>query len=308
MKKIIAFCLALCLCMSLAACTGAADGTTTTAPQQDQLYTIQVSAAVGNLPSDIQYYIYRDTEHLTGVAAYGMLDASGKILFSGKPQEYALVLEMPEEGYQLQEKYLFTEPTLDITLSTGIIKGKEPFKIEEKNNTQVLVPYSIDDIMRDFTFTDTDGKEYVLSELFEKDGYKAVVLNFWNIDCNPCKAEFPYLQQAYERYSEDILVLGMNPVDKNNDEIAEFKRTFGLTFPLGACDTKWIQAMARQGNPTTVIIDRYGRICVKETGAIPEEGIFESVFAHFAAEDYEQELIFDMEDFAAKKLGKRHLP
>ncbi len=290
MKKILALLLTLCLLTGLCACGEDPQTSTASTVGADTLYSVKITTSAGVVPSGIKYYVYKDASQSTGIAAYGTLDSEGVISFTGPLSDtYTLVLEDVEEGYEVQSSYTLTQPQTEIVLKSGLVQGQDP-----TGKTYVL-----GDIMRDFTITDCEGNTYTISQLLETK--KCVVLNFWNIKCDPCKAEFPYLLRAYETYKDDIALIAMNPVKTDtSDKIKEYKEKYGLTFPMAACDEAWITAMT-PANPTTVIIDRYGRICVKETGSITGDGIFEKVFAHFTADDYEQILIRDMVEYTRER-------
>ncbi len=306
-KKFFALCLALCILASLPACQEGSS-TTTSTPGEDTLYTVSIAMKAGTLPENVQYYVYKDATMQTGILTYGKLDNSGKLEFTAPAGgDYTLVLKNVPEGYNVQPSYALASAHTDISITTAPLQGKDPIKTNESNGQ--ILRYVHGDIIRDFSITDTDGNTYTIAQLLETK--KCVVLNFWNIQCDPCKMEFPYLQKAYEAYSDDIALIAMNPVPTDSvPMIQKFKQERGLTFPMASCDPNWAWAFAPgdrdrpmdvpMSNPTTVIIDRYGMICVRETGAIPEEGIFEAVFAHFVAEDYNQQLILDMAAFAQK--------
>lgn len=288
MKKILALCMLVCICLSMAACQTPVDGTTTAATVgRDVLHTVNVLTSGGSVPSGIKYKVYKGASKTDGVAAYGTLDSGGKITFTAPENgKYMLILEEVAEGYDVQPSYLVENTQTDLVLTSAVIQGAAA--------TDKV--YYIGDVMRDFTITDTDGNSHTISELLKTK--KAVVLNFWNITCDPCKAEFPHLQKAYEAYKDEIALIAMDPVKTDSESgIKDFKQKFGLSFPMASCDPAWVAAMAPMGNPTTVIIDRYGVICVKETGGIAE-GVFEAVFAHFVAEDYQQIQIPNMTEFA----------
>ena len=90
---------------------------------------------------------------------------------------------------------------------------------------------------------------------------KAVVVNFWASWCLPCRDEAPVLQQTYERYRGDgLVVLGIDFTDFKGDARA-FMRRFGLTFPVvfdgkGSTGGKW----GLKGVPETFFVDRSGRV------------------------------------------------
>ena len=90
---------------------------------------------------------------------------------------------------------------------------------------------------------------------------KAVVVNFWASWCEPCKEETPLLQEAYERYRADgLVVLGVNAQDFRADA-RRFAGRYDVTYPLvhdgpGATRERW----GLTGFPETYWIDRQGRL------------------------------------------------
>lgn len=159
--------------------------------------------------------------------------------------------------------------------------------------------FKLGDVFADMSVTTPEGETYVISELLKEK--KAVVINFWYLNCGPCQMEFPYLQEAYEQYSEDIEVLAVNPVDGTDEEIADFKAKHELTFPMASCDYQWEKSMGITGYPTTVVIDRYGTVAFIHTGMMTETEEFSKVFAYFTSEDYEQTLIESLDDIVIEE-------
>ncbi|MGZ8612736.1 MAG: TlpA family protein disulfide reductase [Actinomycetota bacterium] len=90
---------------------------------------------------------------------------------------------------------------------------------------------------------------------------KAVVVNFWASWCIPCKDEAPFLQETYEKYGKQgLVVLGVDAQDFRQDARRFIKR-FGLTYPIvydGAGTTlgRW----GVTGFPETFFVDRRGRL------------------------------------------------
>ena len=277
----------LCLCVGLAGCVN--NNTDSTPPQTTQpveaIYTISVKTAGGMVPQNLDYYVYTDSDR-TDVEVWGSLPADGIITFTApRSDKYVLQLEGVPEGYDLKEYYTLTGAKTDVVLTSSVIK--------DANATDRV--YKLGDVVCDFTVVDTDGNVLTLSEILKtKD---AVVLNFWYTNCPPCKNEFPYLQTAYDLYSDKLEVIAMDPyMDDNEADIAAFKQQYGLTFPMVDCDQAWIRAMGVDAYPKTVFIDRYGVICLMERGSITEEGVFEGAFNHFTAEDYTQKLVSNIEE------------
>lgn len=156
------------------------------------------------------------------------------------------------------------------------------------------VTFKSGDAFADMSVTTPDGTTYKISELLKEK--KAVVLNFWYINCGPCQMEFPYMQQAYETYQDDLEILAVNPYDGTDETVAEFQKKYKLTFPMAVCDKEWAQRMELTGYPTTVVIDRYGIVSYVHTGMITEVEEFNKIFEFFTADDYVQTTIRNISD------------
>ena len=280
-------CCLLCLCLCLSACKqeGPTTAAPTTQPPKDGIYTITLKTAGGMVFDGLVAYVYEDNTE-DDLLTFGTLDASGSFTFTAPVSDKYTVRfdNFPSEGYDLKDYYPITSTTTDIVLTSSVISGKDAL---EAGKT-----YSLGDVMRDFTVTTVDGQELTISEILKTK--QAVVLNFWYTGCDPCKAEFPLLQAAYAAYSDKIEVITMNPTDISGDtadEIKAFRDQFGLTMPMATCSGQWFNALGSAAYPTTVIIDRYGVVCLKVVGSVEEEGVFEATFEHFASDSYQQKLL-----------------
>ena len=149
-------------------------------------------------------------------------------------------------------------------------------------------------VFADMSVTTPDGTTYKISEILKEK--KAVVLNFWYINCGPCEMEFPYMQEAYETYQDDLEILAVNPYDGTNETVADYQRKHELTFPMAVIGEEWAQRMELHAYPTTVVIDRYGIVSFKHTGMITEVEEFNKLFGCFVSDDYEQTVIRNISD------------
>jgi len=102
---------------------------------------------------------------------------------------------------------------------------------------------------------------------------KVVVLNVWGSWCAPCRAEAPELQQASLERADKAQFIGINSRDADPAPAEAFVRAFSVTYPsIYDADGKVLLNFA--GNlplstfPSTLIIDRDGRIAVRISGTI----------------------------------------
>lgn len=252
-------------------------------------YTVEVRNAADMPMENIGVYIYTDSS-LQDLETFANTDAEGKIRFEAKKLDtYVAVLQNVPAGYKPEAYYPITGEVTKIVLGGGEMTEEDMENIR----------YNLGDLMLDFTIVDTDGVEHKLSELLKTK--RAVALNFWYIGCDPCKMEFPYVQEAYEEYSEVIEILAMNPMGQGNDAIAAYKEEMGLTFPMADVDPAWEKMMQITGYPTTVIIDRFGNIGLIHRGAVSDAKTLKDAFAFFTADDYESTTVEDIAELATEE-------
>lgn len=282
--RAVALCLFACICVSMAACNGQQAQETQPSEQERVVHSVTLKAQSGQPLTGIGVTVFTD-ESQTELVWFAKTDEEGKITFNDiESDSYVAVLSNLPSGYQAEESYALTGTDTEIVLTAVIEEIEDP----------TTVVYKLGDVMNDFTVTDAQGNSYTLSELLKDKN--AVVLNFWYLQCDPCKMEFPYLQAAYEQYSDSVEVLAMNPYNTDPQEVADFREENGYTFPMMTVDPTWTEAMELTAYPTTVVIDRFGTITMIHKGSITEEGVFEKIFAFFGAEEYESTIVNSVEE------------
>ena len=115
------------------------------------------------------------------------------------------------------------------------------------------------------------------------------------------------MQDAYERYSDDIAVIALDPTDDSLTDIRQFQSEMGLTFNVAKDPTSLSRAFNVTGYPTSVLVDRYGVITLINPGAIISEREWDSIFEHFTAENYEQKLIADYSEIVGNRILQTQL-
>lgn len=106
---------------------------------------------------------------------------------------------------------------------------------------------------------------------------RPVIVNIWATWCPPCVKEMPSLQRVYERFHDqglEILAVAVDdvPGERRPDGriegvVSQFVDRYGLTFPVAVDPTGGTEdRFGTEFLPTTVLIDRAGRIVATEIG------------------------------------------
>jgi cytochrome c-type biogenesis protein len=89
---------------------------------------------------------------------------------------------------------------------------------------------------------------------------QVVLLNFWATWCAPCRFEMPAIQDRFERYSPDLVVLAVNN-NETEQEVSVFIQELGLTFETLMDQGAEVQDLYQIiGYPSTFFIDHQGMI------------------------------------------------
>lgn len=242
-------------------------------------------ASEGGFPfSKLLVYIYEEGNSDYLVWA-GETDDMGRVSFKADPsKKYNAVIKNLPEGYEAKENYPLDRENTQLVFKTVLSP------VDDLS----AVKYKLGSVAGDFKITDCNGTEYQISKLLETK--KAIVLNFWFLNCQPCRMEFPFLQQAYEDHKDDIQVIALNPYDGTDKTVSQYASELGLTFPVASCDADWQTAMNLTAYPTTVVIDRYGTIAMVHKGSVTDKETFVKVFEFFASDNYKQTTIKNLSE------------
>ncbi len=116
----------------------------------------------------------------------------------------------------------------------------------------------------DFQLENLDGQSISLSDFRGK----PVLINFWATWCPQCRSEMPYIQEIYEEWSDQGLVLLAINIGENSYTVEEFMQSHNLSFTVLLDTEKDIaQRYNITGIPTTLFIDKDGIIQDKVIGA-----------------------------------------
>lgn len=109
------------------------------------------------------------------------------------------------------------------------------------------------------------------------------VVNFWYAGCPPCRAEAEDLEAVHREFADDgVHFLGVNTYDDGPTAQA-FERTYGITYPSILDAERNRVQLAFAGDvppnavPTTLVIDREGRVAARISGRIGAPSILEAM-------------------------------
>ena len=119
--------------------------------------------------------------------------------------------------------------------------------------------------------TTLDGRHLSL----EQYAGKVVVLNVWGSWCAPCRREAPTLVAAARDLSKDgVVFLGVNTKDASADNALAFQRRYDVPYPSffdpsGRTLLAFHRTLPPSAIPSTVVIDRQGRVAASILGEVP---------------------------------------
>jgi len=129
-------------------------------------------------------------------------------------------------------------------------------------SSEPLFPYDLD-------VTTLDGERLRLADL----AGKVVIVDYWGTWCGPCRAELPHFVRLAAEYGDRLAVVGMTwERGQGGPEVIARVRAFaaelGVRYPLVLVtdDAELARVPRLEAFPTTLFLDRRGRVRARETG------------------------------------------
>jgi peroxiredoxin len=171
-----------------------------------------------------------------------------------------------------------------LSLSVGAVavereKPPPPLAVQGGEGTRLAEPGMI---APDFTVLDVEGHPFRLSEEVSR---KPVLLLFWSVFCDPCRAEMANLQKAQDRYAGRDLTVVAVAVDGEplRSIIGGFARQEGYTFKVlvDGLDAmgmwKVADAYGVAATPTLLLLGKGGTVLLRKEGKIREDELEKAV-------------------------------
>ena len=124
------------------------------------------------------------------------------------------------------------------------------------------------------------------------DNYRGdvLVVNFWFAGCPPCRLEAPDLEELSQQFIPDgVSFLGVNIYDQAATALS-FADEFGVTYPSildvndGSVRLAFAGQVAPNAVPTTLVLDREGRVAARISGLLTEPSVLRSMITDTLAE------------------------
>ncbi|WP_259363120.1 TlpA family protein disulfide reductase [Microbacterium esteraromaticum] len=122
-------------------------------------------------------------------------------------------------------------------------------------------------------------------EKFSSDDIRGevAVVNFWYAGCGPCRIEAEDLEETWQKHQADgVQFIGVNIYDQA-DTAKAFAKTYGVTYPslmdatTGDAKLAFARVTPIQAPPTTLVIDRQGRVAARIIGPIDGTSILSTL-------------------------------
>ncbi|MFJ9631946.1 TlpA family protein disulfide reductase [Streptomyces sp. NPDC091280] len=111
---------------------------------------------------------------------------------------------------------------------------------------------------------------------------KVLVVNVWGSWCSPCRAEADNLVQVAKATADkDVQFVGLNTRDTSTEPAVAFEKKYAVPYPSLYDPTGKLMLRFKKGTlnpqaiPSTIVIDRDGKIAARALQALSEEKLRE---------------------------------
>ena len=119
----------------------------------------------------------------------------------------------------------------------------------------------------EFKLPDLNGHDWKLTDYRGK----VVLLNFWATWCPPCRSETPGLVRlAQTNAARGVQVVGIAMDEDGADPVRKFVGAYKVPYPILLPPENSSLFSAVSSLPTTLLIDKYGKVAKRYMGAVSE--------------------------------------
>ena len=137
----------------------------------------------------------------------------------------------------------------------------------------------------DFSVSDLNGNTFTLADFRGK----VLFVNFWATWCPPCREEIPDFVEFYAaEKGNGVEILGISLDTRGKDALVSFVEKYKINYPVVLESRRATEKLVYdfepgQFIPTTIIIDKQGRIRNKHVGPL-NKALLKRYFDQLAAE------------------------
>ena len=138
----------------------------------------------------------------------------------------------------------------------------------------------------EFTGVTEDGEDFDSADL----AGDVTVVNFWYAGSPPCRVEAADLESVWQDYQDEgVTFIGVNTLDET-DTAKAFAETYGVTYPsvmdakTGEAKLAFARVIPIQATPTTLVLDKQGRVAARVLGELESASILETLVKDALAE------------------------
>jgi len=161
---------------------------------------------------------------------------------------------------------LLLVPTSRVWIQQGLMKvGLFKPKLEQPAEVPAAAAETTTEDKAPVTavFSDDEGKPVDILDLKGK----VVFLNFWATWCPPCKAEMPSIQNLVKKFKgNDKVVFMLVEIEHEKEKAHTFLKENKLSLPIYYPESEIPSEWLGQSIPTTIILDKDGRIAARHEG------------------------------------------
>jgi thiol-disulfide isomerase/thioredoxin len=137
----------------------------------------------------------------------------------------------------------------------------------DENGAGDLIAVSKRKPMAEISLSDLGGNRWRLAN----HKGEVVLLNFWASWCGPCREETPALVRIAQSYAgRGVAVLGVAMDEGGSEAVRKFASEYRISYPVALPDSHFLLARSVGALPTTLLIDREGRLAKMYVGGASE--------------------------------------
>ena len=168
--------------------------------------------------------------------------------------------------------------TVALSCNRGVTEpGKTPAQKAATGTAAAAAPYEapkdanelgVGAKMPEYTAALLDGGKFDVAA----ERGNVVLINVWATWCGPCRYEIPALEKLHKKYgSRGFKVVGVSIDEGSGEPVKAFVVDHSMQYPIAHDPDGKVAAMFQtEVIPTSVLIDRSGRIVWEKRGAIEE--------------------------------------